>query len=415
MTPTFFTAAATPVATVPAEPPLLGMARLMRRAFAGHDLVPLGTALIQRAADNDNDANALMDLSTVLQLQGLRELGLATLAQALKMRRLYELPAEQPPLLQVLALMGPGDLMANMPLPFLVERSDISLRLLYLQPGQPLPLPLPAHDVAIVAVSESDANRALLDELAALLPAWPKPVLIQPAAIARTSRSQAFRHLGGVPGLQMPASMRVPRTALQALAAGQARLGDLLPGGAFPIIVRPVDSHAGNGLAKVDAATDLAGYLVDSADTDFFISHFIDYRSADGLYRKYRIVIVDGVAYAGHMGVSAHWMIHYLNAGMTESAEKRAAEACFMREFDSGFARRHAAALAAIPQRLSLPYLVMDCAETAAGELLVFEVDPGCVVHSMDPVDLFPYKCEPMARVFAAFRALLLRATGAVG
>jgi hypothetical protein len=37
----------------------------------------------------------------------------------------------------------------------------------------------------------------------------------------------------------------------------------------------------------------------------------------------------------------------------------------------------------------------------------VFELDPGAVVHSMDPVDLFPYKQAQMQKVFRAFREML--------
>ena len=53
------------------------------------------------------------------------------------------------------------------------------------------------------------------------------------------------------------------------------------------------------------------------------------------------------------MGVSQHWMIHYLNAGMYEDAAKRAEEAHFMDAFDA-FAERHAAAFEAIHARIGL-------------------------------------------------------------
>ena len=109
------------------------------------------------------------------------------------------------------------------------------------------------------------------------------------------------------------------------------------------------------------------------------------------------------------MGISAHWMIHYLNAGMADSAAKRAEEEAFMRDFDRGFARRHASALQGISERFGLDYLVIDCGETRSGELLVFEVCTGAVVHAMDPVEVFPYKRAHMDRIFAAFRSLLLR------
>lgn len=400
---------AAPTRTADRPPALIGLARLMRMAFDGAALLPIAQQLIERASANEADAEALLDLSTVLQLQGIRDVGLATQAQALQIQRVYELPACRTPAIRLLALTAAGDLMTNTPLPFLIEDSDIALTSLYLLPDEPLPHDLPAHDVAFIAVSESDATRALLDQLAERMPSWRGPVLNRPDRITRTSRSQACERLADAPGVSMPASARSTRDALQRLSTGTLQVGDVLPGGGFPLIVRPVDSHAGHGLEKVESPTELAAYLQASADDAFFISRFIDYRSADGWFRKYRVVLVDGVPYAGHMGVSAHWMIHYLNAGMTESAPKRAEEEAFMRNFETDFARRHAVALRAISDRFGLDYLVIDCAETVDGDLLVFEVDPGAVVHAMDPVALFPYKRRPMDKVFAAFRALLLR------
>lgn len=395
------------------ETSLMGLARLMTMAFEGADLASLARAMIERASADERGADALMDLSTVLQLQGNKDLGLATQTLALQIKRLFELPASRTPAIRLLAIMTPGDLMTNAPLPFLIEDSDISLSMLYLLPGEPIPDALPAHDVAFIAVSESNPTRGLLNQLADAVSSWSRPVINPPERIVRTSRAQACEVLKGAPGICMPATVTATRDELQKLSLGEFDLGAVLPDGVFPLIIRPVDSHAGHGLEKVDALGDISKYLAATAGSEFFISRFIDYRGEDGFFRKYRVVLIDGVPFAGHMGVSAHWMIHYLNAGMTESAEKRAEEERFMGRFEVDFAGRHAVALRAIAERFGLEYLVIDCGETADGELLVFEVDPGAVVHSMDPVDLFPYKPRAMQKVFDAFRAMLMRAVEA--
>ncbi|HMK67167.1 MAG TPA: hypothetical protein VK433_01370, partial [Stellaceae bacterium] len=129
----------------------------------------------------------------------------------------------------------------------------------------------------------------------------------------------------------------------------------------------------------------------------------------DGLFRKYRIVLIEGRPYASHGAISSHWMIHYLNAGMRESAEKRAEEARWMAEFDHDFALRHGDALRALAERVGLDYFAIDCGETPDGRLLIFEVDVAMIVHAMDPPDLFPYKQPAMQKLFAAFRAMLGR------
>src|SRR6185437_6326197 len=179
----------------------------------------------------------------------------------------------------------------------------------------------------------------------------------------------------------------------------------------FPIIVRPRGSHAGSGLAKLDDAAALTGYLEGRTEEMFFVSRFVDYSSADQLFRKCRIVFVDGRPYACHMAIADRWDIWYLNAGMSQSAAKRREEESFMRTFDAGFAHRHAAALAAIVARIGLDYFIVDCAETRDGRLLVFEADNTAIVHDMDPQDVFPYKPPQMRKIFDAFAAMIERSS----
>jgi hypothetical protein len=189
-------ASASTLSAGPQQAPLIGLAPLMRQAFSGVDLKQLGAQLIERSTQYPDDAHTLMDLSTVLQLTGNRDIALATQAQALAMQQIYHLPAAAgTAALRVLAVMAPGDLMANTPLEFLLENSDIALDLLYLTPGLTELPTLPEHDVLFVAVGESDDNRALLEQLAGVLPHWPRPVLNAPDRITRLSRDRACRLL----------------------------------------------------------------------------------------------------------------------------------------------------------------------------------------------------------------------------
>ncbi|HEY0295011.1 MAG TPA: RimK family alpha-L-glutamate ligase, partial [Bordetella sp.] len=209
-----------------------------------------------------------------------------------------------------------------------------------------------------------------------------------------------------------PALARTDRLALDELARGVAGLGDVLPEAVFPILVRPVDSNAGEGLGKIDAPAELAAYLGATPGNDFFVSQFVDYRSADGRYRKYRVILMQGKAYLAHLGISSRWMVHYLNADMQDNAANRAEEGEAMQGFDQGFGERHAPAFRVFHERVGLDYLVMDCSETPDGRLLVFEADTCGVVHDMDPEDVYPYKKAQMHKVFAAFQSMLAAQAG---
>ena len=208
------------------QAPLIGLAALMRMAYSGADLGPLGAELVARAERDPADANALMDLSTLLQLRGNREIALATQSQALAMQQIYSPPsAAGEAKIKVLAIMAPGDLMSNTPLEFLLEASDVALDILYVGPGLPSPAALPDHDVLFVAMGESDQTLPLLKELENVVASWPRPVLNQPERIARMSRDAACALLKSMPGVVMPVTLRIDRQTLQRI--GERELGHL--------------------------------------------------------------------------------------------------------------------------------------------------------------------------------------------
>jgi len=408
ITPELGAAAATPHA------PLIGAAALMRCAFYRADLRPIGERLLARAQAHPDDANAWLDASFVLQLLGQREAGLDVQRHALATRSLYTLPAPaRTPTLNLLVLMGPGDFMANTPIEFLLQTSDIAANVQYLTLDLPLPEQVPDHDVLFVSIAQSDANVALLRDAAQMLDGWPRPVINRPERIAHLSRDGAHAQLDGAAGVLMPRTVRVARDTAAQLADGALDVQAPLPGAAFPLIVRPLDSHAGTDLQKVENAAALRAYLAAQPAGEFYLAPFVDYSGPDGQFRKYRIVLIDGQPFICHLAISSHWMVHYLNAGMDDSAAKRAEEAAGMADFDAGFARRHAGALADIDARIGLPYLGIDCAETQDGRLLIFEVDNAMVVHAMDDPGKYPYKGPAMDKVFRAFEGMLHRAAHA--
>jgi glutathione synthase/RimK-type ligase-like ATP-grasp enzyme len=384
------------------------VAQLFKKAFDGYDLKPLRSQIIARTQSNPLDAAGLLDLSVIEQLLGNLDSGLAYQDKALRLQRLYRSswPTSSRPL-RVLAFMAPGDIGTNTPTEFLLERSDVVLHMLYIVPGQSIPRALPEHDVAIVTVCESDKNRPILNKIDQLIPGWPRPVLNNPRGILNLSREKMYSFLQTVPGLVMPATIRIGCPALEQIGNNFASIEEILGGATFPLIVRPIESHAGKSLAKLDTTSSISGYLADQQEAEFYVSRFIDYRSSDGQYRKYRIIWVDGHPYPCHMAITEDWKIWYYNAGMGATAAKRDEEAHFMETFDTGFVRRHATALAAIAEQFGLEYFGIDCAELPDGRLLVFEGDNTLVVHDMDPPDLYPYKSPHMQKLFTAFRDML--------
>jgi len=378
----------------------------------GADLVPLREAMLEaltRVERSFNDTNLWMNLSLLMQCLGQRDLGLSIQARALALNRVYHLAAsKQPAKLRLLILKAPGDLAANVPLECLFENSEIDLDFYYVSHGTPFPVPIPDHDILMVGIGESDENRILLALLEEPLARWAKPVINAPQDIPTTERTAASRLLRNVSGILISPTVRATRTAMLAIANGNKHISEFFEGYDYPVILRPVGSHAGRNLEKIISSEEITTYLSSVDAEEFFLSPFIDYSGKNGLFRKIRLAMIGGLPFACHLAVSSHWMIHYVNAGMYEDVWKRAEEASFMAHFDD-FVQRHQPALKAIYCLTKLDYLCVDCAETQEGQLLVFEIDPAMLVHAMDHEHLFPYKQPQMRKVRNAFQDLLLR------
>ncbi len=317
-------------------------------------------------------------------------------------------PVEHPRL-RVLALAAATGIGSNTPIEFLLEESDIELMTLYVTPEAELSDPLPDHDIAIVIAPDSEECSEALRSIERMTSRWPRPLLNPAVAVCNLGREKLHHVLNGIDGLEIPVTAGVDREQLAGLSRGLLAPGDLAADLEFPVIVRPRGSHAGAGVAKLDNAAAAARYLDQRPEQQFLISRFVDYSGEDGLFRKCRIVFVDGRPFACHLAIADRWDVRYLDAGMSSSASKRREEETFIRNFDSGFARRHEVALTAMADWIGLDYFTVDCAETKSGSLLVFEADNTAIIHNMDLPNVFPYKAPQMRRVFHAFAAMLNR------
>ena len=379
-------------------------------AVAGINLRPLWQTLIAKVIDGTIMAGEGLDLSLIAQLLGDKPAGLAIQHEVLRSHQLFRSPcAVTKPRLRVLALAAATDMGSNTPIEFLLDDSGVELTTLYVTPEIELRASLPDHDIAIVIASDSEDCRDALRKIDRAASQWPRPLLNPPRLVSNLDRDKLHRVLDGIAGVEIPATRAVTREQLSQPPPPADAFHDIAADLAFPLIVRPRGSHAGAGLAKLDNHDAIKCYLDARPEPEFFVARFIDYSSEDDLFRKYRIVFIDGWPYACHMAIADRWDIWYLNAGMSVDTTKRIEEEIFMQTFDIGFARRHAVALTGIADRIGLDYFTVDCAETKSGSLLIFEADNTAIVHDMDPPDIFPYKAPQMRKVFNAFAVMLDR------
>lgn len=343
----------------------------------------------------------------VCQAQGDAAAGVAHLRNAVTGTPVIVRPSAAPAR-HVLALAVIGDFQANLPLGCLLDAERTGLATLWIadpqavlaDPAGTLPRNLPPFDCVFIAIAEDVRHAGALAAADAWAACLAAPVINSGARIAAVSRDGAARLLADLPEAVVPAQHLLTRAALHRPA---------LPAGlAFPLLIRPRGAHAGQGLARVADGPELTAYLADGGLGDlFYVAPFVDFRSADGQWRKYRVIFVDGRPFPFHLAVHDDWAIWYYNAGMDRDAGKRAEEARFLEDITAAFPPRAMTALAALAERVGLDYFGLDCALMPDGRLLVFEVETGMIVHDTDPADLYPYKKRCVPRIFRAVEAML--------
>ena len=174
-------------------------------------------------------------------------------------------------------------------------------------------------------------------------------------------------------------------------------------------LVRPRGSHGGDDLCRLDNAAALVAYLGQTWSDRFCLSDYCDYRSADGYYRKYRFVFVDGEVYPYHLAISPDWMVHYWRTEMATNSWMQREEEAFLADYHSLFGSIGVEALANCAGRLGLDYAGIDCALTPDGQVLLFEANASMRVQLTDSDQHFGYKQRYLPRIFEAIGDMVLR------
>jgi hypothetical protein len=352
--------------------------------------------LVAAAAADSRDVEAHLAIYEVAQILRQPALALEHQRRAIALARVHSTPARVREDYALLVPCVPGPFTANTPVDLLFDTAKVTLHRWYVDPAAAEP-PLPPFDAVFVAAGESTAAQPALAALTPLLERLGKPVINRPAEIARLGRVDFFETFAGARYCRVARTERLTREAYAA--------------GAFPLphIVRPVDSHGGHGLERVDDEGGRAAFLDGCDAAELYVSEYVDYRSRDGFFRKYRILFVDGEPWPFHLAISPHWMVHYYNSPMTEQRWMRDEEHAFLARMGDVFSGDLAEALRECARLLPLEYVGIDCAIDRDGKLLVFEADNALIVHLLDDPVMFGYKHAYVPPIHAALDAMVRR------
>lgn len=260
-------------------------------------------------------------------------------------------------------------------------------------------LALPAHDAVINAIGDADRCADALAALPALLQLSAAPVVNPPDRVLRTSRASPWLRAAGVAGAILPDCAAVGRDGL---------IGGPPPGFRFPFLLRSPGFHTGEHFHLVQDAAGLRGALAHMPAGPLTAIQYIDTKAADGLFRKYRVMMIGGELYPLHLAASRAWKVHYFTADMAREEALRREEAAFLDAMPACLGAVAMQALRGIAERLGLDYAGIDFARAPDGQIIVFEANAAMTMVMPTVEPMWDYRRAAIGRAIAAAQTMLL-------
>jgi Flp pilus assembly protein TadD len=374
--------------------------------FQLNDLESAIECFRQAVVLNPSDSDSIYWIGGIKQNLGEIEAAGAAYAEAARIQPLIRRPAAKfPAEFRILALFAP--FAGNMPTGYLFKDSVYHTDTLAVFTSSEYDVELLKQDVQVVVnlISDADQADALLPLAADLVVRFDKPTVNDPRKIQRTTRDTVADLLEGIPGCRIPKVLRQKAGADLSVAL-QAAL-PLSPS----ILARPVGTHGGDDFEKIDGPAELAALLAQRPDTDRYLIEYIDYRSVDGYFRKYRFIFVDGQILPYHLAIAGDWKVHHGSTDMVDHPWMQQEEEGFLNNPATVFNAGHYEGLREIQLRIGLEYFGIDCGLDRSGNLVVFEVNASMLVHESN--EEFPYKAPFVLRIKSAFDEMLRKLANA--
>jgi len=295
------------------------------------------------------------------------------------------------PLLVLVSIKG-----GNIPTrPFLDDRvfAVTALHTEFYDPRQPLP----PHALVLNAIGDADLCGTALERAEEVLAHTSAPVINRPNLVRATERAGNARRLASIPGVVAPEIRLWARSRI---------LG--AEGLTFPLLLRTPGFHTGKHFVRVPGAEDLGAALAELPRDELLVIDYMDGRGADGRFRKYRVMVIDGKLYPLHLAISTNWKVHYFTSDAADSAAHRAEERRFLEDMPGVLGARAMSALSEIGRGLGLDYAGVDFGLGPDGSVLLFEANATMVIAPPEAKEIWDYRRASIDRALDATKRMLL-------
>lgn len=248
-------------------------------------------------------------------------------------------------------------------------------------------------------IADPDSHSHALAKAMDLVKADGRRCFNRPGRILQTRRDLIYTRLKDVPGLRVPATIRIepkhPHDFVR--AATEARLR-------FPLIVRLAGDHGGISTVRVDSVANWdAIHTIAWGGRAVYMTEFVDYADPDGLYRKHRIVMIDGKPVLRHVIIGDQWLLH--RSKRITNPESDREEIHRLKNFEQETLPKIASTLAEIHRRLDLNFFGIDCHVAEDGTMTLFEANATMnTLHNEPSPNRWD---EPCARIRTLLEAAL--------
>jgi len=261
---------------------------------------------------------------------------------------------------------------------------------------------LPHYDLVFNALGDPDNTGNVGQPLGRFLQTCTTPVLNHPEKVMSTARNNLGHLLKGIDNVFVPEVWRFADSTDWDDAMIQY----------LPLLIRPVDSHGGVGLVLTQTADELAQVRA-MQSSPVYVTRFVDFRSDDKFFRKYRVAFVDRKPYPYHLAISPNWLVHYYSAEMEDHQWKLEEEKQFLEDPEAALGRSGMRAIRSIGARMDLDYAAIDFSMMSDGRVLVFESTPTMLVHPENLDGPLSHKNPYIFQIASKFEEMLVKITSA--